>query len=891
MKAMIEETETASPGPPSPALISQALAASKVTRRSAAPPSGRWRRALRRLAPVAGGAVFALALWGVHRALGEVGYRTLWRAILSVTPGQIAVGVVSTALGYAALTGYDTLALRYVGQPLSYSRTGLASFIAFAYSNSVGLAMLTGASVRTRLYSSWGLQTPVIARIVAFSAATLWIGVLTVAGIALAAEPQVIGDLVGVPAWGAVAAGLACLTIVAAYLLWCAVWRAPLRLRGWRFAPPTIGVAFGQVAVSTCDWLAAAAVLYALLPAGSELTYPALAGVFVVAQGLGLASHVPGGLGVFEGTMLLLAGKRLPATELAGALLAFRAIYYLIPLLGATLLLAGHEAVRHRRLLGRVSRAVGQVVPAFAAPVLSVAVFATGTILLLSGATPAMPGRLALLRDLVPLPLLEASHFIASLVGAGLILLAYGLYRRMNAAWALTVALLATGAAASLLKGLDFEEATMATVALAVLLPARSRFYRRSSLLSEPWSRGWIVAVAVALATSVWLGLFAYQHVEYSNDLWWHFAFGADAPRFLRSTVGAVSLALLIALVRLLRPERHPPAGASPEELERAHEILTRDPHTAGNVALVGDKSLLFSGAGNAFLAYAVQGSSWVAMGDPIGNEEGAADLVWSFRELVDRHGGWPVFYEVSRHCLPLFLEQGLTVLKLGEEARVPLQTFSFAGAQRASLRRWRNAAERAGCTVEVLPPGSSDALLPELSRISDDWLAAKHTREKRFSLGSFSAEYLRRFPLALVQQHGRAVAFATIWTSGTRDELSVDLMRFASDACPSVMTYLLGQLMLWGRAEGYRWFNLGMAPLAGLERRALAPFWSRLGAFVFARGEGFYGFQGLRDYKDRFDPVWEPRYLASPGGLMLPFILTDIAALIGGGIKGVFAK
>jgi phosphatidylglycerol lysyltransferase len=836
-------------------------------------------------------AFFALALWGVHHALAGVSYGTLWHAILSVPPAQAAAAMGLTILAYAALTGYDVLALRYIRHPLDYPRTGLASFIAFAYSNSVGLAMLTGASVRTRLYSSWGLPTPSIGRIVAFGAATLWLGVLAVAGVALVAEPGTIAGLAVVPDWSASAAGVICLTLVTAYLLWCGVWRTPLRLFGWRFEPPAFGIALGQLAVSSCDWLAAAGVLYVLLPAGSGLGYPALAGIFVVAQGLGLLSHVPGGLGVFEGTMLLLAGRQLSVTELAGALLAFRAMYYLLPLLGATTLLAGHELIRHRAGLGRASRAVGRLVPVLTPPLLAIGVFATGTILLLSGATPTVPWRLELLRDLVPLPVLEASHFVASLVGVGLLLLAHGIYRRTSAAWALTVLLLAGGVLTSLLKGLDFEEATAAGLALLLLLPARRMFYRRSSLLAEPWSPGWITAVVVVLGTSIWLGFFAYQHIDYSNDLWWQFEFGADAPRFLRATVGAVSVALILAAVRLLRPARPAPAPPTTTDLARVAAILERHAPAAGNLALVGDKSILVNEAGTAFLMYAVQGRSWVVMGDPIGSDEDVAELAWRFRELVDRQGGWTAFYEVSRHRLPLYLEQGLTLLKLGEEARVPLTSFSLEGGNRASLRRWRNACEKAGCTVEVLPAGSSDALLPELRRISEDWLAAKHTREKRFSLGSFSADYLRRFPLAVVYQGGRAVAFATIWTSGTRDEIAVDLMRYASDAPPNVMSYLFIQLMLWGREQGYRWFNLGMAPLAGLRSRALAPLWNRVGAFVFRQGESFYNFQGLREYKSRFDPVWEPRYLASPGGLTLPFILTDVATLIGGGLTGVFSK
>jgi phosphatidylglycerol lysyltransferase len=121
---------------------------------------------------------------------------------------------------------------------------------------------------------------------------------------------------------------------------------------------------------------------------------------------------------------------------------------------------------------------------------------------------------------------------------------------------------------------------------------------------------------------------------------------------------------------------------------------------------------------------------------------------------------------------------------------------------------------------------------------------------------------------------------------------MSLDLMRYDPAAAPAkVMEFLLIELMLWGRAEGFRAFSLGMAPLAGLEHRELAPLWSRAGAALFHHGEQFYNFQGLRAYKEKFDPVWEPRYLASPGGLALPRILTNVASLIAGGLRGVVAR
>lgn len=141
------------------------------------------------------------------------------------------------------------------------------------------------------------------------------------------------------------------------------------------------------------------------------------------------------------------------------------------------------------------------------------------------------------------------------------------------------------------------------------------------------------------------------------------------------------------------------------------------------------------------------------------------------------------------------------------------------------------------------------------------------------------------------MRHEGRIVGFANIWACGGRQELSVDLMRHRPDAPPGVMDFLFTELMLWGAREGYGRFSLGMAPLAGLEAHPLAPLWHRVGTLVYRHGEHFYNFQGLRAFKEKFDPQWQPWYLAGPGGIALPGVLLDVAALIGGGLKGVVAR
>jgi phosphatidylglycerol lysyltransferase len=288
---------------------------------------------------------------------------------------------------------------------------------------------------------------------------------------------------------------------------------------------------------------------------------------------------------------------------------------------------------------------------------------------------------------------------------------------------------------------------------------------------------------------------------------------------------------------------------------------------------------------------FGIEGRSWVAMGDPICPQAKRPELIWRFRELCDQYDAWPVFYEAGVANLPAFLDVGLTPLKFGEQARVALDQFSLEGSARKPMRYVLSRMDREGGSFEVVPPEQVAPLLPRLRAISDDWLKAKETREKSFSLGSFEPAYLTQCPVAVVRHAGEIVAFANLWCSGEQEEVSPDLMRYSSEAPDSAMEYLFIELIQWSQERGYRWFNLGMAPLAGLEDRALAPLWHRLGSFAFRHGEALYNFRGLRQYKGKFDPRWEPRYLVSPGGFALPRVLINVAALVSRGLGGVVTK
>ena len=835
--------------------------------------------------------LFSVALWVLHQELKTYRFHDIVKYLNNLPAHQLLTALVLTFLSYLVMTGYDILAIKYIHHPLEYTKIALASFIGYAFSNNIGLSMIAGASVRYRLYSGWGLSAFDITRVVAFCTLTLWLGFFTLGGLVFLLEPVVISKIIHLPLGSARLPGIFLLLVVAAYFAGSVFRKEPIKIGEWEFSLPSVRLSFAQTAIAVLDWALAASVLFALMPPASSLSYPEFIAVFMTAQLAGLISQVPGGLGVFETIVIVLLSHHLPASEILGALIAYRGIYYLFPLGFAAVLLGTEEFLRKKEKARGFVMLFSRWVSGVSPHILSFSVFVGGAILLFSGATPAVNLRLKWLNKFLSLPFLEISHFTGSLVGMGLLLLARGLQRRLDVAYVLTVVLLFLGILASLFKGLDYEEAIILLIILVAILPSHNHFYRKTSLFSQRFSPGWIIAIIIVLVCSVWLGMFSFRHVEYSESLWWRFAFSANAPRFLRATVGAFGIAILFAVARLLRPA--PPKSDLPgqEDLIKLSTIVQQSLSTTANLALLGDKRLLFNQAQNAFIMYGIEGRSWVSMGDPVGPEEEWPDLIWRFREISDRYGGWTVFYEVGQESLHFYLDLGLTLIKLGEEARVPLTGFSIEGSARKNLRYTKKKLEKEGCLFEIIPQDNILSVLPELKTISDAWLKEKNTHEKGFSLGFFEPGYLTRFPAGVVRKDGKIIAFANIWQGAEKDELSIDLMRYLPDVSHDVMEYLFIQIMLWGKAKQYQWFNLGMAPLSGLHDRTLAPLWHRLGAFVFRHGEDFYNFQGLRQYKDKFDPVWQPKYIACPGGMVLPRILANLAALISGGVKGIIAK
>jgi phosphatidylglycerol lysyltransferase len=842
-----------------------------------------------RVAPLLGVVLLVVAVVVLRHEWRELTFSQLEDAVARLPGAAIALAIGLTAVNYTVLTGYDQLAFVYLGRVFPRWQISMASFVGYAIANNLGFALLSGTTARYRFYSRWGLSPAELSRIVVFYSGTFWLGLLVLGGWGLlVSPPSGLADLVRPEVSRAI--GLLCLAASAAYAASPFLTRAPIRLFRMTLNLPSPRLVGGQFLLSIVDWTLAVSVIWVLIPEPRPPFVETIS-AFVVAQILGLISNVPGGLLVFETAFAVLLKHSVPTAALAPALVLFRAIYYLLPLAAALIVLLVDESYQRRHLVRRWGNAFGTLTISLAPKLIGTFTFLAGAVLLFSGATPAATGRLALLAQFLPEPVVELSHFFGSLVGLGLLLVSQALARRVDAAWTLTVAGLVVGVMTSLLKGGDYEEATFLSLLLILVVAARREYDRRATLFEHTFSRLWFLAVLLVVLGSAVLGEFAFRHIEYSNEFWWRFAYPAEGSRFIRATVGVGVVLLAVGVRQLLRPAAPPLRRPNAAELAEAGGVIASQRSTAAYLAYLGDKGLLWNDDRTAFLMYALRGRTWVALGDPIGPPRAVAGLIRRFLDLVDDADGVPVFYQVRKDHLHHYADFGLVFAKAGEEALVALDAFSLDGGARKKMRFTYNKLWHDGATMRVVPVADVPALLPELRQVSDEWLKLKGTAEKGFSLGFFNEAYLARFPVAVMEVRGQIEAFANVWPGPSKAELSIDLMRHRATAPRNAMEGLFVFLMLWGRAEGYHWFNLGMAPLSGLETGAFAPIRLRMVRYLARYGQAFYNFQGLRAYKEKFHPVWEPRYLAYPGGLNLPRVLADISALIAGGYRGILMK
>lgn len=818
------------------------------------------------------------------------------RDTLRLVPLGPVLGIQLLALlSILAMTPYDLLIAPALGIRRNWRAWVHDAWIANTFNNMVGMAGLTGSGLRYLLAGRDALSQRQAASQAALVMLTIPVGLS-----ALAWPLWLSGALIDT--WFSSSALLVATVYLPLFVLLTGDGRLHRRVLGSLPALSRLRQA-GLVTVSFLDWLFATLIVWlCIIVAGVDVSATQVLVAYATASLAGAVSMLPGGLGVLDGALFLLLHT--PGTDsdaLVAGIVMFRVVYYVVPwligiYLGGAVLTSGEDAPlapllrqwRGSPLLA-VLRLPLVLFSAIAVRALAYLTFAGGVVLLLSTALPGpLDEQLADWHMALPQALLEGLHLGSVFVGVTLIILAGGIVRQVERVYHMVVPVLLAGALLALLRDFHYVQASF-LVALAVLLRMqRARFYRKTFPVLSLRTARWLLAMLVSLGLYAAIGQLAYDNAGHAQALYGTVVNTQHAQRFLHSLLLLPLFALGIQgwlFFRLPRPIDDPPDRAA---LEAAGEFLRRYGGGAfAHLILAGDKQLLYAADNRVLIAYAHIRNRLVALGDPIGDPAVFRDAVEAFYNLADQYDLEPVFYEVSETYLGLYHDLGFKLFKLGERALVSTASFTLAGKSRESLRHSVRQAERAGVRFEVLDPPLEDTLWRELRAVSDAWLASKHTAEKGFSLGRFDRDYLQRGPLALVRQGQRVVAFASLMPGyGAHEQLAIDLMRSLPTAPKGSMDFLFVRLVELARDTGYRYFDLGIAPLSGVGASRHARASEKVARLAFEHGSRFYSYKGLRSFKAKFNPEWHAMYLAHRPRSPLPGLLLDIAALIAGGYR-----
>ncbi len=749
-------------------------------------------RLINKLLPVFALLIFAVAIYFVHHLLKQHTYREIAGYMKSIPLERRLLAVALTAISYTVLSSYDFMAFRYIGRPLAPLKIAFGSFTAFAFSNNIGLANLAGSSIRLRVYSTYGVDPQDTLKIIAFNTVTFWMGFFALAGVTLTISPLQFPPTWSVPQESVRIVGIILFLIAAAYLALGIFRKKPIKIRNWVFELPSFSLSFLQILVAAGDWALAGIVLYVLLPADSGVSFSQFLTIFVSAQVVALLAHVPGGVGVLEALVIyFVTPDHQPSASVLGALLAYRLIYYIIPLITAATLLVVYEGYRKRHLVSVVGKGAGNLTGLFIPHAASIMTFMAGAAMLISGVTPGERSRLTSLVAWLPLGAIEASHFLASCVGAALLIVAQALLKRSHAAWLVTLFLLILGTVLSLARGFDYEVALLMLFFTGLLYMSRTQFHRRAALTTERLTPTWIAAMTMVILGTIWIGLFAHRHFEYTNSLWWKFALSGGAPRFLRASFGGMFTCIALSLFYLLRPLRESSSLVHVSPLEIA-ELIGSTSSALSYLAFSTKLKCVTNPERDSYLIYAETASIWISIGGGFGNPEAIEDLIIDFHDAAKAKGRKIRFIYATPEDLSFLVDLGLEFTVMGEDPIVSLDTVGAINNPTSSL------------FFDVLEPASRHNF--EFSRL-EPIAGFKDGQGVGLKIGDHVGVV---FPIAIASSAGEVRSAAVLYGNPDEKTLSADFFVLPSPSREADENFLILSLIRWARAGGYEFLNLG---------------------------------------------------------------------------------
>ncbi len=827
--------------------------------------------------------MFVLFFVAFFKSLQTLTWDHVRLGLLTLSLTQISQSIAATFISYLLLGIIEYLNLKNLKAPVRFRDAFYISWTANAITNHFSFAGLSGVAVRLKHFEERGIEPKKALYLTVFNSTSLWVGYgLTLLITFLFSTLPKLKLNYNIPTFFSplllIVVGISLLTFLVLYSGYISR-KVESRLK---VKLPELKEMAPQFILATLDWFISGFALYSLMPQTFDISFGGFMSVFLSAQFLGIVLSVPGGIGVLESLILAISFSGQP-TELIGSLIFFRLIYYILPL-GFCLMSFGVSQLRKSSpLFYKSIQSLGRSFNDKSATLFTLIFAVQGYLLTDAKIFSSDPLQMLLVTSLAPAELTKISQSLLGFSGFLLMIIAVGLFLRSNLAWGLALMVSAGTVLISLFSGIPFENSAYLFLSAAVLLFYKKEFQQRAWIFSNFCSyrcAGLMITAAACLLGIYYDGARALRSPS-SIGFGSHLTSIFFQTSFISSHIFFICTALSgLILLSFMIPQFSNKVISSGSDVlpETVDKIITGSPYTVSQMAYLGDKKFFLNEDKSGFIMYRVHGRSWISMGDPIGQKP--QETIKQFAKAAVLAGGLPLFYQVRRNQIADYYDLGFKVKKIGEEAIINLKDFNLDGPERHGLRNTYKRVKKAGVEFKILTPGQFLQRQDEFRKVSEDWLKKSSGKEKGFSLGNFNVKYLARYFHAVLVKEGQIIAFANIWRTDNRTELSVDLMRYSGEAPSGCMDYLFLNLIRYGQENGYRTFNLGMSPLAGLAQNT-SPFWNIVGAFLFENTDRFYNFQGVRNFKNKYHPIWECRYVAYHSSLSAALGLVNVVHII----------
>lgn len=799
-------------------------------------------------------ALFIFVAITLYRELSGINFKDTLVEFSKINRMSLVLLFIGGGASLVILSMYDVILSRALKMDISLGKVLRVSYIINALNAIVGFGGFIGAGVRAMVYKNYTHDKKKLVHFISLILISMLTGLslLSLLIVFHVFDASLILDKITWVRW--------VLYVVSFFL--------PLFIIYSMVRPPDKNNRFVGLyctLVSCVEWLAAAVVLYFCgVIVDAHVSFMSFIAIFIIAALSGLVSFIPGGFGAFD-LVVLLGFKTLgvPEEKVLLMLLLYRFAYYFVPVIIALILSSfefGTSAKKYiegskyfipakdvTSFLMSYQKDIIAKIPSLS---LAILVFFTSMIFFVNNLTIVYDA----LYDGNHLTyyILLAIHTSACLL---LLLNVVGIYKQSRRAiiFAMISILLIT--VATFFTYASYILITWLAIIFVLLIVA----FRRARRLKRPVRMRNIVAMLLFSLFILYVNHIFIAGTLYALDIYTIEMHTSVLRYYFWLTI--LIIAIIIGMIAWLFDYQFSKVRIS-SKIEDCEEIINQyGGNYLSHLIYSGDKQFFTNENKTAFLMYRYKASSLVVLGDPLGDENAFDELLEAFYNYAEYLGYDVIFYQVTDQHMPLYHNFGNQFFKLGEEAIIDLTQFSTSGKKCRGFRATLNKFDELNISFEIIEPPFSTEFINELQHVSDLWL--DNRQEMHFSVGQFNEEYLSKAPIGVMRnEENEVIAFCSLMPTYFNDAISVDLIRWLPELDLPLMDGLYLHMLLWSKEQGYTKFNMGMATLSNVGQLHYSYLRERLAGRVFEHFNGLYRFQGLRRYKSKYNPNWEPRFL-----------------------------